>query len=401
MPVTVQIPTALRKFTGGTQTIELPASALPELLDELSSRFPEISKHLRDDRGEVRRFVNIYVNDEDIRFLGGAAYRFRDGDHVLLVPSIAGGAPETAQVMKFGGSSLVDSEAIQHVANIVREEGAEGRLLIVCSACGGVTNCLVEITDLVRDKKTDQALRAFDAVTQRHLTIANALAGADDSRTLVDEIEELAAGARELVAGARTAEHDTAWKDEILSHGERVSVRLVAAALCRLEVAAEAIDASSVIVTDEVFGAATPLREETRQRASERLEPLLSAGILPVITGFIGATRAGKITTLGRNSSDFSASVLADAIDADEVSIWTDVDGVFDCDPRAVGGQAILLDELSYDEAIELAQRGAKVLHPRSIEPLVEKKISLRIRNTFNHRHPGTWIGAGVRSMVG
>ena len=401
MPVIVQIPTALRKFTGGTQTIELPASALPELLDELGNRFPEISKHLRDDRGEVRHFVNIYVNDEDIRFLGGSSYRFRDGDNVLLVPSIAGGAPETVRVMKFGGSSLIDAAAIRHVANIIREEAREGRLLIVCSACGGVTNCLVEIADLVRDEKIDRALRAFDAVTERHLAIANELASVDDSRMLADEIEELAVGMRELIAGACNEENDAAWRDEVLSHGERVSVRLVDAALCRIEVAAEAIDASSVIVTDDVFGAATPLRGETRQQASEKLEPLLSAGILPVITGFIGATRAGKITTLGRNSSDFSAAVLADAIDAEEVSIWTDVDGVFDCDPRATGEQAVLLDELSYDQAIELAERGAKVLHPRSIEPLIEKKISLRIRNTFNHRHPGTWIGAGETSLVG
>ena len=400
MPVTVQIPTALRKFTGGTQTVELPASALPELLDELSSRFPEISKHLRDDRGEVRRFVNIYVNDEDIRFLGGANYRFRDGDNVLLVPSIAGGAPETVRVMKFGGSSLIDAEAIRHVANIIREEAREGRLLIVCSACGGVTNCLVEIADLVRDKKIEKALREFDAITERHLAIAKKLSSADDARTLADEIEDVAAGTRELIAGACSVEDDSASRDEVLSHGERVSVRLVAAALCRIELAAEAIDASSVIVTDGVFGAATPLRGETRQRASERLEPLLSAGILPVITGFIGATRAGKITTLGRNSSDFSAAVLADAIDAEEVSIWTDVDGVFDCDPRAADGEAILLDELSYEAAMQLAERGARVLHPRSIEPLIEKKISLRIRNTFNHRHPGTWIGAGETSLV-
>ena len=93
MPVTVQIPTALRKFTEGAKSVDLAPTALPELLDELSSRFPEIAKHLRDDRGEIRRFVNIYVNDEDIRFLGGSAYRFQDGDNVLLVPSIAGGAP--------------------------------------------------------------------------------------------------------------------------------------------------------------------------------------------------------------------------------------------------------------------------------------------------------------------
>jgi len=187
----------------------------------------------------------------------------------------------------------------------------------------------------------------------------------------------------------------------VLSHGERVSVRLVAAALRETGVASEALDASSVIVTDAKFGSATPLRSETRQRAAETIAPLLSAGIVPVITGFIGATRDGKITTLGRNSSDFSAAVLADAIDADEVSIWTDVDGVFDCDPRVASGEARLLEELSYDEAIALAQRGAKVLHPRTIEPLIEKEIALRIRNTFNHRHRGTWIGPGVRSLAG
>jgi bifunctional aspartokinase / homoserine dehydrogenase 1 len=401
MPVTVQIPTPLRKFTGGTQTVELPASALPELLDELSSRFPEISKHLRDDRGEVRRFVNIYVNDEDIRFLGGAAYRFRDGDTVLLVPSIAGGAAKTLRVMKFGGSSLIDSAAIRHVTNVIRDEIEEGLPLIVCSACGGVTNSLIEIADLVRDGKIDRALWTFDAVTERHRVVANELGGADGSLVVFGEIEELAIGVREHIFGRHNTEHDAAWRDEVVSHGERMSVRLVAAALREIGVAADAIDASSVIVTDEAFGSATPLRRETLQRAAETIAPLLSAGIVPVVTGFIGATRAGKTTTLGRNSSDFSATVLADAIDADEVSIWTDVDGVFDCDPRLTAGQATLLDELSYEEAMELAQRGAKVLHPRTIEPLIEKKIALRIRNTFNHQHPGTWIGPGVRSFAG
>jgi len=203
MPVTVQIPTALRKFTGGTQTVELPASALPELLDELGNRFPEISKHLRDDHGEVRRFVNIYVNDEDIRFLGGANYRFRDGDSVLLVPSIAGGAGKPVQVMKFGGSSLIDAAAIRHVTKIIREEIEEGVRLIVCSACGGVTNSLVEIADLVRDGKTDRAIRAFDAVTERHRMIANEFGGAGDHLATVGEIEELAFAARErILAGA-------------------------------------------------------------------------------------------------------------------------------------------------------------------------------------------------------
>lgn len=304
------------------------------------------------------------------------------------------------QVLKFGGSSLFDSEAIRHVAGIIREHLETDRILVVCSACGGVTNALVRVVEQARSGSATEALHEFDAIATRHSEIAAELCFAGRGPIEAADIEELTSATRALISDIASTSADAEWSDAILSYGERVSVRLVASALSRGGAAAQAVDASELIVTDERFGHATPLPIETELQSSRVLQPLIAAGVVPVVTGFIGASRDGRITTLGRNSSDFSATILANAIGADEVSIWTDVDGVFDRDPRTAEETAVLLDELSYEDALRLAANGAKVLHPRTIEPLVKKGIALRIRNTFNHRHPGTWIGPDLRSAV-
>jgi bifunctional aspartokinase / homoserine dehydrogenase 1 len=154
---------------------------------------------------------------------------------------------------------------------------------------------------------------------------------------------------------------------------------------------AEAVNAARVVVTDPVFGNATPLMDETRTKAQQVLQPLLDNGILPVVTGFNGATAEGKPTTLGRGGSDFSASILASALNAAELWIWTDVDGIMSADPRLVP-DAKVLPEVTYAEAAELAYNGAKVLHPRTLAPLVEKKIPVWSKNSFNLDAPGTHI---------
>jgi aspartate kinase len=179
--------------------------------------------------------------------------------------------------------------------------------------------------------------------------------------------------------------------DAIAGLGERMSARLVAAALRARSVAAEAIDAIELVLTTAEFGSAVPIHPQTRERTRARLLPLIDRGVVPVVTGFIGASESGAATTLGRGGSDYSAAIVGAALDADEVAIYTDVDGVMTSDPRLVPG-ARILPVLSYAEMSELAYFGAKVLHPRTIRPVVERDIPLRIRNTFNPAHQGTLV---------
>jgi aspartate kinase len=179
--------------------------------------------------------------------------------------------------------------------------------------------------------------------------------------------------------------------DAISSIGERVNARIVAARLREQGLRAKAVDATQVIVTDDRFQQATPLMDQTRGRVQNHLIPLLEEGVVPVVTGFMGATEDGITTTLGRGGSDYSASILGAALDADEVWTWTDVDGVLTSDPRIVS-DAHIIPELSYSEVGELAYFGAKVLHPKTIRPVVERGIPVWVKNTFNPTCPGTRI---------
>src|SRR5713226_2911340 len=180
--------------------------------------------------------------------------------------------------------------------------------------------------------------------------------------------------------------------DTLASLGELMSAVLMAGILRAQGSPAEAVDATELIVTDDSFGSATPLFGETNARTSERLGVLRRRGVIPVVTGFRGATRDGLCTTLGRGGSDYSATIVGAALDADEVWIWTDVDGVMTADPRMVPG-ARIIPEISYREAIELSFFGAKVLHPKTIQPVMHRKIPVWIKNSFNPACPGTKIG--------
>src|SRR6202041_4171554 len=182
--------------------------------------------------------------------------------------------------------------------------------------------------------------------------------------------------------------------------GERLSAPLVAAALQECGVETEAIEATELIVTDGYHGAAEPAIDRTRERCEVRLRPLLQKGIVPVVTGFIGATPEGVLTTLGRGGSDYSATILGAALDADEVIIWTDVDGLMTADPRVVDG-ACTIPEISYREAAELARFGAKVLHPKTLRALTQCRVPLWIRNTFKPHSPGTRITPAGSAISG
>jgi aspartate kinase len=179
--------------------------------------------------------------------------------------------------------------------------------------------------------------------------------------------------------------------DAITSLGERISVRLLAAFLRNQQLLAQAVDATDLIITDETFQAAVPLADQTAKRCRSILCPLLEQGNVTVVTGFIGATQDGIITTLGRGGSDYSAAIVGRALEAEQVWIWTDVDGVMTADPRLVSN-AQTIEQLSYREVAELAFYGAKVLHPRTIRPIIENDIPLWIKNTFNSHAPGTEI---------
>jgi aspartokinase/homoserine dehydrogenase 1 len=195
-------------------------------------------------------------------------------------------------------------------------------------------------------------------------------------------------------------------RDAISGLGERLSAPLVAAALAERGVASEAIEATELIVTDARHGAAEPYIDLTRERCEARMRPLLRRRIVAVVTGFIGATVEGVLTTLGRNSSDFSGTIMGAALDADEVTLWTDVDGILTADPRLVPGACPIL-EMTYREACDLADLGAKVLHPKTLDAVSQRGIPLSIRNTFAPDRPGTKItaagsfnGVGVKAIT-
>jgi aspartate kinase len=220
------------------------------------------------------------------------------------------------------------------------------------------------------------------------------------------EIDELVSEFERITRGMLMLNHRPPRSaDEAVAIGERLSALLVSECLRAEGVESVAVNAAEVVVTDAVFGNASPLMEPTRERARSRLVPELERRALPVVTGFNGATADGRPTTLGRGGSDFSASILSAALDAAELWIWTDVDGIMSADPRLVPSAAVL-EEVTYSEAAELAYNGAKVLHPRTLAPLMDKAIPVWSKNSFDPSKPGTRIvarhtnGAAARAVT-
>ncbi|MBS3784602.1 MAG: aspartate kinase [Anaerolineae bacterium] len=296
--------------------------------------------------------------------------------------------------MKFGGTSVGNAEAHSQVADIVLDQAeAWDRLVAVVSAMSGVTDALTEGA-LTAASGDDQTYRAIVAdLRVRHYRAVDELLDPNGERAqllaTVDEyLDEFATFCHSVhVLGEVTPRA----MDAITSLGERLNARILAAVLRRRGASSEAVDATELIITDSKYQNAVPLMDLTRERVSSRLSPLLKEGTIPIVTGFIGATEDGVTTTLGRGGSDYSAAVLGDCLDADEVWLWTDVDGVMTTDPRIVP-EARVLPVLSYNEVSELAYFGAKVVHPRTIRPVIERDIPLRVKNTFNPSHPGTRI---------
>jgi aspartate kinase len=296
--------------------------------------------------------------------------------------------------MKFGGSSVVDAAAVTRVAGIVAGERGRGAApIVVVSALGGVTDALLALAEHARKGEASSVDQGCDALVARHIKEADLL-GATRDVTLAGSIgrhfDELRAS---LGTIARRQRVEPPALDQVAATGELVSSRIVAAALAAGGLPAVWVDARAVIVTDSRHTSAAPLLDETREAAGHTLRPFLAAGQIPVLGGFVGRTRGGDTTTLGRGGSDYSASLVGAAIDASEIQIWTDVDGMLTADPRLVP-ETEVVRHLSYAEAAELAYFGAKVLHPATIFPAVSRNIPVRILNSRRPDAPGTLITA-------
>ena len=303
-------------------------------------------------------------------------------------------------VMKFGGTSVGSADALINATQIIRDAKQDwARIVVVTSAMSGVTNLLLDSAASASHGTVDSLPQAESTLKEKHFAAADALIKDEKLREETKaEINALIISLVDLCkAIAVLGEASPRAMDAVASLGERMSLRLLAAVVNDAGIKAKAIEASEFIVTNAHYQNAHPDFKVTTEKTRGKLNPLMDEGIIPITTGFIGATPDGVITTLGRGGSDYSAAIIGSVLPADDVWIWTDVDGVMTTDPRIVK-DARTLSEISYSEIAELAYYGAKVLHPKTIRPVVDAGIGLRICNTFNPSHPGTRLKANTKS---
>lgn len=303
--------------------------------------------------------------------------------------------------MKFGGTSMGSADRMKIAGQICATEAANRPVAVVVSAMSKVTDLLLDTLRKAEAEDTSALEANLKALEERHVTTCHDLLPAEMHEAVLAQVGSIIGEFRRIAQGVMMlGERPPRSVDEAVAVGERLSALLIAAHLNAIGTPAKAINAAEVVVTDAVFGNATPLMGPTRDKAQATLLPLLEQGILPVVTGFNGAAVDGRATTLGRGGSDFSASILAAVLDATELWIWTDVDGIMTADPRLVPLAAVL-PEVTYSEAAELAYNGAKVLHPRTLAPLVERQIPVWSKNSFAPEKPGTKIVPEVKTPPG
>jgi len=309
----------------------------------------------------------------------------------------AGGASEQRKnvvAFKFGGSSVLGADRMLHAAGLVRAAMRASNVTVVVSAMKGVTDHLLSIARALADSKLAHARREAELVLHLHLDVLRDLQLSEhDDLRVRRELQLLGRDLLHEVPAHGSIAAGAELFDRLASFGERFSARLFAAALEKSGVPAVPVTSSDFVLTCDTFRDAQPHLEQTKQRGRDVLLPLLEAGVVSVVTGFIGATPDGRITTLGRNSSDFSGAIIAHVVDADELVIWTDVDGIYTANPNE-STEAQLLHELSYDEAHALAASGAKVLHAKVLPLAAETEMVVWVRNTFNPQARGTRIGS-------
>lgn len=306
-------------------------------------------------------------------------------------------------VMKFGGTSVGTPDAMRQVVEIVKTEKTTWKnVIVVTSALSGVTDLLLKMASSATLNQPLFIEEAAVTIHKRHQEIADVLVTAPEKRRkAMDEIDDILT---QIVSFSKAiavlGETTPRVLDTIASAGERMCVRLLSAAINSAGLLAETIEATRLILTDDHYTDAHPDIPESKRLTCEVLNPLLQKGVVPVITGFIAATKNGNITTLGRGGSDYSAALIGAALPADDVWIYTDVDGVMTADPRLVP-DAATVPVCTYREVAELAYYGAKVLHPKTIRPVIEAGIGLRVCNTFNPQHPGTRLVSTIQAKDG
>ncbi len=303
-------------------------------------------------------------------------------------------------VMKFGGTSVGSAERMRASARLAAAESRKRPVAVVVSAMSKITDLLLDTMRHAEGGDLSGMENNLAVLRARHEEACCNLLPEERREAVTARIQDLIGEFERIVRGmAMLRERPPRSVDEAVAIGERLSALLVSDYLTSEGTPAVPVNAREIVVTDAVFGNASPLMEPTREKAQSQLLPLLEQRIIPIITGFNGATADGRPTTLGRGGSDFSASILAAALDAAELWIWTDVDGIMSADPRLVP-DAEVLAEVTYAEAAELAYAGAKVLHPRTLAPLAEKQIPVWSKNSFAPEKPGTKIVPAVASSM-
>ncbi|MDP3780610.1 MAG: aspartate kinase [Nitrosopumilaceae archaeon] len=299
-------------------------------------------------------------------------------------------------VLKFGGTSISTAKNIRKVSSYVHSLSKQNQVVVVCSAIDGVTDDLIQISKFIQRGNKEHANRLTAKIIARHRQLAKeTITKSQNRKKLLDTLNSDLTELEDLLHGVILLGEVTSRSlDYIISFGERLSIKIIAHTL--LDLGSKSIPLTGKeagIVTDSNFGESRPLMDTTRLRIIKNVDSLLSKKIIPVVGGFAGADQYGNITTFGRGGSDYSATIIASCIKADEIWLMTDVDGLMTADPKTVKN-AKVLKEVSYAEAIEMALFGAKQIHPRTFEPLLSKKVPMRIRNTFNTKNPGTMVTA-------
>lgn len=299
-------------------------------------------------------------------------------------------------VVKFGGTSLASPKQIKAVAGFISNISKKNQIVMICSAINDTTDELLDISESIKKGNKIEADSILSKITKNHKWVARETISDKKIRNqllerLDSDLQELQGLLHGLVLIGEVTPRSL---DYLISFGERLAIAIVSHALLDLRSKSVQLTGKEVgIITDSNFGSSKPLMDTTRLRVSTNLEPLLSKKIIPVIGGFAGADQHGHITTFGRGGSDYTATIIASCIKADEVWLMSDVDGLMSADPRMVKN-AKVISEVSYVEAMEMALFGAKQIHPRSFEPLLSKKIPMRIRSTFNTNNLGTLVTA-------
>ena len=297
-----------------------------------------------------------------------------------------------AIVMKFGGTSVADAAAFENVARIVSSERKSAPVVVV-SAMSGVTDSLLNATISAATGDAQRAFASLENVRKRHEAAANELLFDSKREEFLKQLRDAADQISKLLRHfAQKPSERKALQDAVVSFGEILSSTLLAAVLNQRGIHARQVDARRCIITDDEHTRAAPLMSESSRRTQNELLPVLRDGIVPVLGGFIGATTQGVTTTLGRGGSDYTAALMGALIGVSEIQIWTDVTGVLTADPRVVP-HAQTIERLSYSEAAELAYFGAKVLHPKTIQPAIENSIPVRICNSRDPEAQGTLVG--------